>query len=473
VDLLRGVARIDLDIVKAPDFKINSIELVGLNTATYIWNNGKIESKGITYKKDFATSPSSTIDLFRIFETSGKVNINVYGNVNNIPVVKKLEIAKVDRNNKYTIVLKGIGESISSTINVLPWNDGEIYEIEEDKTGAVLLKKNYSTLPDGVSIDESKNEVKVSHNGGNMTLAIASNTKVSISSVDGKGKVTVKEKSQSQKDGYVVSLFDVSVPIQKNGMLGYNVVLNIKRPELENVYDYVVIKVEQSPKQITTVKLGGVEWMAYNSGGQDLQMQVYELDGYTQEDMYSKNWPATIGYLFQWGKKYPYKPYISGKHNAGNQDYIFPWTASTHVPCPDGYRLPTPNELRALMPNGKTFPGTYNYNGEEVVVSLKDAGSVKVGEFTCRAKYLEFKSKKSGNVLRIPLSGGKGDKSGAKDASFGKGFKLWSNETTGKNGNGGYAWAAYYWPNDATSFTIPNNYSTQMESYSYVRCIKK
>ena len=110
--------------------------------------------------------------------------------------------------------------------------------------------------------------------------------------------------------------------------------------------------------------------MAFNASSSDLDDQIYTLDGLSVEEMYKYNWINTVGGLFQFGRKYKYIPWMGyGKpNNLGDQAQDIPWQSASHMPCPEGYRLPTREELESLLPKGQTVPGSYKAgNGERIV----------------------------------------------------------------------------------------------------------
>ena len=167
-----------------------------------------------------------------------------------------------------------------------------------------------------------------------------------------------------------------------------------------------------SDKQIETVEMGGSTWMAFNARSRDLEDQVYPLDGATVEEMYHTGWISSIGGLFQYGRKYMYVPWqgYSPSNNLGNQTADAPWQNDTHMPCPEGYRVPTRSELNSLLPKGQEIPGTYTAgNGEKITATLH------IGEGTLTTPtgvtgtqhYVKFTSEDTGRYLIIPLAGGK------------------------------------------------------------------
>ena len=477
VSMYRSVAQIDLDTSRDEKIKVTRIDIQDAATTTSLFPTESLSTPGekLTYHLNYENSPITSMeDIQRIYESNAPVRITVYANYQDIPTVINLSIPQVKRNFKYTIRLTGIGTTIKGALQVVPWGEGGNIETLPDLSEKISLDKTYSILPEGVTIDSDHNLVSVSDKGGDITLAFASDIQVELESTEGTGnEVTVSSQGVESKDGKVISKFLIKVAQQGKGRLGYQVTLHMKRKLQQYSYDQFIIDVSQSVNQIAEVTIGGVTWMAFNATTRDLEDQIYTLDGGTAEDMYKKSWANTIGGLFQWGRIHMYAPCLSGSNNAGNQNQNIPWVSDTHVPCPEGYRLPTKAEMRALFPPQQEFPGEYTYNGEKITATLhsSEPESVTIGTVSGKARYLRLKSE-TGAVLCFPLSGQKGDKSGAASPGLGQGFTIWSSENSGATG--GWAWTGNFWPgSDKNSAVINNNSQLQAEGYAYVRCLKK
>lgn len=478
IALTRSVARFDLDTSRDPKTEINRIVIENASTSTLLFaatspaSSSSKRSYEISYNPAFS---GTSADVFRIYESNEPVKVTVYGTYNNIPIVVRMEQPQVERNKIYKIVIKNAGSTITGVFEILPWEDGGTVEGFPDATEKITIDKTYSVIPSDVSIVSDRNEVNIPNTGTDMTLAFRAASSIELAKIEGQtSDVSIVSDGDptSTADG-VISKFRLHVAPQGKGRLSYSVILNMRHSLQTNTYDQVHIVVAKSAYQIEEVLLGGVTWMAFNARSRDLEDQIYTVDGSSVEEMYNFNWLRTIGGIFQWGRIYMYTPWESGKNNQGGQAANIPWSADTHMPCPDGYRVPTKTELQQLLPNGQPIPGMFNYNGETIKTELLTAteGFTTPTGVKGTARYIKLTSQSTGNKLFIPLAGQKGDKSGSNNPSFGQGIFLWSNNNQGVSG--GWANGVQFWPENASSGTVTTNAALQAEGYAYVRCVKK
>ncbi|MCS2766745.1 fibrobacter succinogenes major paralogous domain-containing protein [Bacteroides thetaiotaomicron] len=96
----------------------------------------------------------------------------------------------------------------------------------------------------------------------------------------------------------------------------------------------------------------------------------------------------------------------------------------THMPCPEGYRIPTGNEWQSLLPADQEIPGRYKAgNGETIAATLHIGEGTLItpsSGVTGTQHYVKFTSEDTGRSLIIPLAGSKGDKSSSNNPAFGK-----------------------------------------------------
>ena len=480
VNIKRGVARIDLDTSADGKTQISEVIVEDAPEETLPFCEGTAAPSGRTvkYTKNFETPFSGRMPgLFRIFESSRPVNISLKGSYDGVPVSLRMALPVIERSKVYTLEVLNAGSSQSVQFTVSDWEEGDTVTGKPDISHRLKIDEAHSVIPEGVAVDFENNTVSVPASGAEgMKLAFLSETAVTLAAVDGNdADISLGGITSGYEGDKVLSLLPLDIAPQRNGRLAYSFSLHLKKPSLAQAYDFVDVRVEQSPTQIPTVEIGGSVWMAFNARSRDLDDQVYPLDGAGVEEMYRDAWTTTVGGLFQFGRKYMYVPWQGYRpsDNLGNQKQDKPWQHDTHMPCPDGYRIPTRDELRALLPSGTTVPGTYTAgNGEQITATLH-AGegtlSTPTG-VTGTQRYLKLTSGVTGHSLILPLAGYKGDKSTAASPGFGRSVALW---TDAWGTSGGYAWMFLLDFGSATGESaaiVEKQY--QMEGFCAARCVK-
>lgn len=487
--LKRGVARIDLDATDA-DMDITKITIDDAPIASYIFANDASEPASTattTYSYSFEFAPN-TIEkgIFMLFESANEVHVTVHGMIDDTPVTVPAVISTIERNKVYTLRVYDKNAIVKASFSVVDWEDGDTIDGGLDTSLGILLDPETSVIPEGVTADFANNIVNVPGTGVHgLKLSVSSELRVDIDSVVFIGarveadsikskyvKIT-PEKAYNTKTG-VISSFILDIGEQLKGRPDYEIKLYLKKASMNTSYDYVTVRVNQSPFQIETVKLAGITWMAFNCTTPDLNDQIYVEEGKTVEDMYMDDWVSCVGGLFQFGRKYKYIPYMgyNPSNDLGNQKQDIPWIHNSHMPCPEGYRVPTLEELQTLFPHNTTIPGTYTAgNGENIRVEIirlpGDVVTPTNVNGVCR--YLKFISEDTGNTLILPLCGYKGDKSTAASANFGRDVVYWSNSNA--SCPGGYARAyrfMFNWGNECQM----QDFQFQMEAFAYVRAVK-
>lgn len=478
LNMYRNLACLDLDTSRDTQINVSRIVITDASANSTLFPGKQLSAPStqkVTYNKVYDPAITSTEGIQYLYESSTPVKVTVYATLHGMPNIVELSIPQIKRNFRYNVKLVGVGSNITGQLQIVPWETGDNATASPDEAGKIYLNSTYSTLTDGVVIDEQKESVSISEKGGEFVLAFTSDIAVSTDQIEGEGgNITITPEKVETKDGKVISFFRMNVKPQSKGKLPYQAILHMKRPMQQFSYDRFTIDVSGSQYQIMEATIGGVTWMAFNATTANLEDQIYILDGISVEETYQRYWGSTIGGLFQWGRPYKYTPWLVGVSNAGGLAKNSPWTSRTHVPCPPGYRIPTNAEMKALLPLGTTFPGTYTYNGEKIKVELNTSqpSNVNIGGVTGTARYLSFTSETTGEVLYIPLAGAKGDKSGSRDPGFGQGFVLWTSEAIRVS----YVHSGRFWPGNGTSYTIGSN-NTETggladDSYSSVRCLK-
>lgn len=485
IGLKRGVARIDIDASSDSKTLIERVVVENAPATAYAFKEGAYPQGGTSrmYSKDFSPAAGGRQEgLFYIYPTPHPVRITIDATYDGVPVRLYLKLPTVERNTIYTAKVLNAGATLESTFEILPWQDGSSVGGNPDLSQRIRLGAAQCVLPAGVTVDYDNGIVNVPESGANMTLAFVAASAVQMASVDGQTPdVVIRQLPDNiRTDEGVVSLFEVEVAPQGKGNLGYSVMMHMKSPLLAQSYDYVEMRVEKSKNQIETVRMADIEWMAFNTWGRDLEDQTYPSAGHDVEQMYRENWSACAGGFFQWGRLYTYIPWkgYSPSNNLGGQAQDNPWIHDTHMPCPEGYRLPTIEELEALIPipvGTDRLPDDYtNGAGEPIEVTLVNNGKVPstTNNPNHAERYIKLTNRDTGEYLILPLAGSKGDKATHSNPEFGLRMVLWANSGSPM---GGHAWS---YKVDYGKTTINQRGSVgksqlQKEAFAPVRCVKK
>ncbi len=406
-----------------------------------------VSDKTVKYVKTFEPAfGGEQPNVFHIFESLHPVHIVLRGAYDGIPIRLKMELPRIERNKVYELSVLNVGATVEGIFEIKPWEEGETVTGKPDADHRILLDASRSVIPEGVSVDYENNIVEVPMTGvDGMQLAFLADTRIDIASAEGVvDGVMLTDMTVSEEAEGIVSSFSVSVPAQGSGRLGYSFMVHLKNALMTGSYDFVEVRVAPSDKQIETVEMAGNVWMAFNARSRDLEDQIYV----------------------------PWQGY-NPSNNLGNQTADMPWQNDSHMPCPEGYRVPTRNELNSLFPKGQEIPGTYTAgNGERITATLHvgEGTLVTPTGVTGTQHYVKFTSEDTGRYLIIPLAGGKGDKSTTNNPAFGKRAILWTSQRDGCPG--GYAWA--YWMRfEGKDSTVIAEQRLQMEAFASLRCVKK
>lgn len=425
IEMVRSVARIDLVNEADPEVSVNEITIEDAPSATYVFPNDKFaESKTISFSRKFDQPFKGTKEnLFNIFESDKPISVRIRGTYGDIPMDMTTSLPKVERNKVYTLQVVNVGSKVETTFKVKDWEDGDTLGAGADLGDGMRIDKENSVIPEGVTVDYDHNIVTVPSSGvTGMKLAFKGDTKITLSSTEGAtSSTTITENPLVTLDKGYVSSLTIDVKPQGKGRLGYSVLLHLKNALLTQSYDYVDLRVEASPYQIETVKIGGHEWMCFNATSSDLDDQIYILDGIDSvEEMYNQRFAESVGNFFQYGRSTPYSPWTSNDPNANplpsddSRGEHVPWTNPKNTPLPEGYHIASYSEWGDLIPNGTTIPSEYVCRaGERIkasVVTLPgtlSTPSANVNKQNFKMRYVLFESLDSGNKLFVPICSNK------------------------------------------------------------------
>lgn len=416
LEMIHGVARIDL---ACKDSRMVIQEVTVENapaSSTVIYNpSGREDDATVTYTRSIGEIFDGYLQqAFTIFETTKGVTIRVKGRFDGDPMNFSTTIPIVKRNKIYTVGVSG-GSELEGSITVSDWLTGDngegILELGETK-----INLDLSEIPEGVIIDPFTNDIKIPASGAQgMKLAFLTSAPLRLGNILGSNENISVESLGTEKyeDGYV-STFSVNVKEQPKCASAYGITAMFNG---ENGF-YINMNVESSPYQIPTVHIGGHDWMCFNAVSNDVDEQIYILEGGpTVEEMYSEHFAESIGNYFMFGRSFPMIPW-----QAYNPDELTsvtmdkPWTTPGKVPLPKGYHLPTVAEWADLIPYKTTIPASYRTaSGDSIKATLVTlpgtltTPSAAVNAKNFKMRYVLFESVTSGAKLYLPLAGLKSD----------------------------------------------------------------
>ncbi len=475
IEMKRGVARIDFANIVDSDIIINKVIVEDAPASTFVFPCGSMpDDATVTFSREFA-EPFQGVEngMFQIFESTRPVNVRVLGEYGDTPINILTSIPAIERNKVYTLQITNINSTVGGTFTVKDWQEGSATGAIPSVGKGLFIDPLNSVIPNGVEVDYGKHTLNVPFGGANnIKLAFLAKTKVSVSSVEGEistAKVSSNDPVKVE-EGYISS---INISIEPNKRLAYSLIINLK--DEEGRHNFVEVNVAYNPtRAIETVEIAGSTWMAFNCTAPEIEKQIYPVDGLGVEETYQQNWLGAIGYLFQFGRQYPYIPYNSynPSNNLGNQTQDMPWANYSHMPCPEGYHVATLEEFRKLCPQNTEIPGTYTAgNGESITVTVHAIEGTlptptNVGGV---ARYMKFTSNDTGRFLIFPIAGYKSDKSTASNPAFGKDAVYWTNSNI--SCKGGHARAFRFMFNWGDTSKM-DEFQWPMEAFAYVRAVK-
>lgn len=416
VELERSVARIDVVNQFDQQIQVNEVIVENAPTKSYVFDMGEsIECPSVRLSHTFAEPLSGKAEgVFTIFESSQPVNVRIRGLYGNTPMDMTATLPTVQRNKVYTLQVVNAGSKVETTFAVKEWGEGNTVGAGAATGSRLLMDAANSVFPEGVTVDYDNNVVTVPYTGAEgIKIAFLNDTRILNTSTEGLvPTVAITENEiETAQNGYISS-FNVDVQPQGKGRLGYSLTMHMSNALLSQCYDFVEIKVEPSPYQIETVFIGGHEWMCFNATSQDLEEQIYILDGLNSvEDMYNQRFAESVGNYFQYGRPNGYSPWTSNSPTAVTRPSdSSPWTKPEYVPLPEGYHIASFTEWEDLVPHNATIPAEYTCRaGERIrayVVTLPGTlvtPSAAVNSRNFLMRYVVFESLDTGNKLFVPI----------------------------------------------------------------------
>ncbi len=425
VALVRSVARIDLVNDVDPNIVINEAIVEDAPVAAYVFGrdanpDDRVYSVSRKFDEPFTGTGNG---MFTIFESTRPVHVRIRGSYDGIPMDMSAALPTVSRNKIYTLKVVNVGAQVEAQFEVRDWEEGDTVASGADTSYRITIDAENSVIPAGVTVDYEHNIVNVPYTGvSGLKLAFKGDTRIDVSEVDGLTPAFsyTPNDIQTIDDGYISS-FNLDIAEQGKGRLAYSTYFHLKNALLTGSYDFVEVRVDQSPYQIETVKIGGHEWMCFNATSSDLDDQIYILDGLDDvDDMYNQRFAECVGKYFQYGRPNPFSPWTGNNPNqfplptdAAERANHVPWTTPGYMPLPEGYHVASFAEWADLIPFNTVIPAEYVSNsGENIRATivtlpekLNNTPSASVNKKGFAMRYVLFESLDTGNKLHIPIVG--------------------------------------------------------------------
>lgn len=459
-NLLRSTARLDIDTSIDAFIEVNNITIENTPTDTYILRQIDEKAPGQTEKISHTFDiPLSGYkeEILRLFESSSPLTVTLKVQYAGIPIELHNVIPKLKRNHKYTLRVNKIGTVLDSEVIVSNWESGDIIEGFPDISLPIDIDMQATEIPsEGVFVNREKRRVVFNKEGGEMILAFNSPYSLDMMVENPSNRLSV-EKVSPQK-------YRIRVNAQNRGDDIYTVRLKVK-PDISAFYfDYVDVVVDTYPAH--TVQMGGLEWMSFNSFGPSMKNQVFPPDNLIIS-YYNSHWSTSLGQYYQWGRVEGSTPWTTTVDTPLNGEYLI-WNKAGTVPCPMGYRLPTLDEFKKLIPPGSKTSGGWNTDEGWLGVSLTNPSSININgaSVTPRSLQLNVRTISSNKTLIFPLSGYKAAGQHDENPGLGNRMAYWVADRSI------YGTAVTRLELISTSGVLTYNTSSNINGYAAVRCVK-
>lgn len=472
-------ARVDLDVTEADGVTISHIYTRSAAQTTSYFSDGVLShpEENCGYSRTFSPAESGRVEnVFSMYESDSPVTFFIEGIYGDAPIAISTPVAQVKRNKIYRIRIQSMGMNVVGNIIAEDWKTGDEITATEDENGSIKVSRQYSYLP-GSSLDKTGSVVTIPYSGATgLILAFLTEEPLRLESIE--GIVDINAPEVSDADGKVLTKYTCNFP-ENNTQLMPCATLNLKSTlNGQTVRGKITLNIASYPYKMPEVVMGGLTWMAFNSTSGKVTDQIYpEFYGYdTVQEVYDRQFMDVMGKLFRYDHLKPYDPWKPGdtpwQQEAGEGDRELPWSDTANVPCPNGYRLPTPMEMKGLMNAyweemlAGPIPGSWTFNGDKITGRIVLMQDIQLDK-PYKLKFLELTNQK-GVVLYFPFGAMKSNGNTAQYPDFGSSLVLWTSESSGNVK--AYALKLLY----ETPYTIANaGEELDKGDLAYVRCVKK
>lgn len=361
-----------------------------------------------------------------------------------------------------------------------PWEDGEDGSISPDLNQTVTLNSEKYEIPDKSEMDFTNKTLSVSHRGGVAELNFNGKFDKVLTLLTSDPRLTIVPSSETK---YKNSRFMITATQPLDGK-EYTVKFRVAH-SLVPTTKFIDVTVRVMGNTIPSVVIGNLEWMIYNGCGRSRELYPPLEVNQTVRDVYQQKWHKYSANCM-WGDRLPpVKPLIypwevvqslnTGGTSIGSSVPSWP-NNSTTIPCPEGWRVPTKEEINMIWPDHSVDAvGKYTKGGVTYTATIEDSGAPDIfvnATTTISPKIYVLSFGK--NELIFPMTGWRrrNDYAGnqalvAVDA--GVAFYLWTQS------KGSAGWTAYIVgvTRENKSFNAASSGQEAMtEAYNGVRCVR-
>ena len=489
IKLIRGVGRIDV-INEDADLRISEAKVDNAPGETYLFPvSGEVcASEPVSYVRSYPSGmPDVEKGAFMVFESKEPVSL-VIKDVSGAEASEiTVTLPAIVRNKVYTVTLSKDDPDdpshdpveVHPVVTVSDWDEDDVYSTPDNVNG-ILVDVEASHFPAGVRYDTSTGILHVPHTGiEKLDIAFKADLRVDVDTVMMRGynieletenpeeeeevigfwwldedtgewewvvwgeetepeepRFTMLGHTVTERNKDVLTTYSMKIKPQITGHREYTLSVSLRKASMASVYDHLKILIEGHPKQLQTVKIGGREWMCFNATSQDMEDQIYPLDGLSVDEMYNEHFADCLGNFFQYGKVHSFSPWTSNNPNEFASDIPdIPWINAEYTPLPRGFHVATAEDWKALIPNGTTLPAQWTTpSGETIrgtVVTLPGTlttPSAAANRRNFQMRYVLFESLSTGAKLYFPLGGMKGNNTAEVPDNVGTRAGYWQKE---------------------------------------------
>lgn len=378
--------------------------------------------------------------------------------------------------------VSGDTQSDQDQIDKDPWDEDD-QTILPDLTEKIMLNTERYDIPDHSELDFEKHTLSISHRGGVAELNFEGLYDKTLTIFAADPRLTITEAPNSGHKNNQLIINATQVPRGK----GYSVSFRIAHA-LFPATKFLDFTVNVMANTIPSVFISGLEWMAYNGCGRSEDLYPPLEVGQSVRDVYRERWHKYSA-ICMWGERVPpVRPLIfpweivpslnsNGGTSIGGDVTSWP-DNSQSIPCPDGWRIPTPQEISIFWPPHQgSATGQYTRNGVTYTSSIETAGAADIFIGTTPASTLSpkiFVISFNGKEIIFPFTGWRqrNDYAGGKAlpaTNADKTLYIW---TKAKGSSGHTAHIAGLSANGTSFNAAGNNQEAFTEAYNGVRCVR-